>query len=328
MAISKITTNGFNFANGLSRGDFTDSSFGDIVLLENEIGGLLMDSSASGVDVDGHILYNNNESAFFFRDISSTQLSDGAVTLSKISSDTKDQLNEDHIALENEDGNLLLNSSAASTDEGDRIVFNEVFNPSTFNIGGTLTAGNAIKIDSSGSGFEFGSAGGLVKLFQTSASSASSFEIDSTYINSTYDRYRMFLGYQTASDNVTTLVEFIVGGSAVTSNYSYENAALTSSTYSYDVLGAAKMQLGSTVGNATSETGTVVLDLTNVNSTDVATRISGFHYYVNNSGNTVGRAFLGGQDINSYTSVVNGIKFYISSGNIIVKNFTIYGLVK
>ena len=164
MAISKITTNGFNFANGLSRGDFTDSSFGDIVLLENEVGGLLMDSSASGVDVDGHILYNNNESAFFFRDISSTQLSDGAVTLSKISSDTKDQLNEDHIALENEDGNLLLNSSAASTDEGDRIVFNEVFNPSTFNIGGTLTAGNAIKIDSSGLGFEFGSAGKVLQV--------------------------------------------------------------------------------------------------------------------------------------------------------------------
>ena len=52
MAISKITTNGFNFANTLSRGDFTDSSFGDIVLLENEVGGLLMDSSASGVDVE------------------------------------------------------------------------------------------------------------------------------------------------------------------------------------------------------------------------------------------------------------------------------------
>ena len=123
MPISKITTRGFNFANTLSRGDFTDTSFGDIVLLENEDGALLMDASASGVDVEGHILYNNNESAFFFRDISSTQLSDGAVTLSKISSDTKDQLNEDHIALENEDGNLLLNSSAVSTDEGDRIVY-------------------------------------------------------------------------------------------------------------------------------------------------------------------------------------------------------------
>ena len=55
MAISKITTRGFNFANTLSRGDFTDASFGDIILLENELGALLMDASADGVDVDGWI---------------------------------------------------------------------------------------------------------------------------------------------------------------------------------------------------------------------------------------------------------------------------------
>ena len=60
MAISKITTRGFNFANALSRGDFTDASFGDIILLENELGALLMYASADGVDVDGHILYNDN----------------------------------------------------------------------------------------------------------------------------------------------------------------------------------------------------------------------------------------------------------------------------
>ena len=38
-------------------------------------------------------------------------------------------------------------------------LFMMIFNPSTFNIGSTLTAGNAIKVDSSGSGFEFGVAG-------------------------------------------------------------------------------------------------------------------------------------------------------------------------
>ena len=44
MPISKITTRGFNFANTLSRGDFTDTSFGDIVLLENEDGALKLES--------------------------------------------------------------------------------------------------------------------------------------------------------------------------------------------------------------------------------------------------------------------------------------------
>ena len=170
---------------------------------------------------------------------------------------------------------------------------------------------------------------GMVKLFSsTSSSGVANFDIDSTYINSTYDNYRMYLGYQTASDNVIALVDFFVGGTEVTANYSYENAALTSSTYAYDAVGAGKMFLGSTQGNATSETGTVVLDLTNVNSTDVATRIHGFQSYNATNANAVGRVFQGGQDVNSYTSVVNGIKFYISSGNIIVKNFALYGVVK
>ena len=67
---------------------------------------------------------------------------------------TVKSLNFDAIKLENEDGNVLLD-----TDESDRLVYDQVFNPSTFNIGSTLTAGNAIKVDSSGSGFEFGVAG-------------------------------------------------------------------------------------------------------------------------------------------------------------------------
>ena len=172
-------------------------------------------------------------------------------------------------------------------------------------------------------------AGGLVKLFTASdVSSATAFTLDSTYINSTYDNYRMYLGYKTASDSVVVYIRFFVSSSEVTANYSYENAALTSSTYGYDALGSAEMRLGLIQGNSPTETGTIVLDLTNVNSTDVATRIHGFQSYNSTNGNAVGRVFQGGQDINGYTSVVNGIKFYISSGNIIVKNFALYGIVK
>ena len=191
MAISKITTNGFNFANTLSRGDFTDSSFGDIVLLENEVGGLLMDSSASGVDVDGHILYNNNESAFFFRDISSTQLSDGAVTLSKISSDTKDQLNEDHIALENEDGNLLLNSSAVSTDEGDRIVYDAIFidKLNLFNINSFGSSSQVLQVNSGADAFEFANSSQAFATLlstQTVNNASNTFYVQFNNLNTTY----------------------------------------------------------------------------------------------------------------------------------------------
>ena len=41
---------------------------------------------------------------------------------------------------------------------------------------------------------------GMIKLFQGSASAASSFEINSTYINSTYDNYIMFIDATPATD--------------------------------------------------------------------------------------------------------------------------------
>ena len=167
---------------------------------------------------------------------------------------------------------------------------------------------------------------GMIKLLSTSASAAANFQIDNTYINSTYDNYHIDMGFLHATDNTGLNITFLVGGSEVTSNYCYENGALTSSTYNYDALGGTQMQIGGATGNATGETARVTMTLSNVNSTTIATYIHGFHYSSANNGNTVGRAFNAGQDVNSYNSVVNGIKFTPGSGNIIVSYFKLYGL--
>ena len=333
MPISKITTRGFNFANTLSRGDFTDTSFGDIVLLENEDGALLMNASASGVDVDGHILYNNNESAFFFRDISSTQLSDGAVTLSKISSDTKDQLNEDHIALENEDGNLLLNSSAASTDEGDRIVFDEVFNPSTLNIDGTLTAGNAIKIDSSGSGFEFGSAGGLVFISGTTISNVAS--VAFTGIDSTYDTYVFMLNnIVPASDGVHLKMRTSTDGGSSFDNtsgdYDYRSAAINDSG-TFESTGSTSSgtmtlsQGTSNLGSASGESVSSIVYLFQPSNSSLFTTMSytGTAIYSNGS---MRPQF--GSGARMAAEDVDAVQFFMNSGNLESGVISMYGVVK
>ena len=167
---------------------------------------------------------------------------------------------------------------------------------------------------------------GMIKLLSTSASAAASFQIDNTYINSTYDNYHIDMGFLHATDNTGLNITFLVGGSEVTSNYCYENAALTSSTYNYDALGGTQMQIGGATGNASGETARLTMTLSNVNSNTIATFIHGFHYSSANNGNTVGRVFQGGQDVNSYNGVVNGIKFAPGSGNITVNYFKLYGL--
>ena len=173
---------------------------------------------------------------------------------------------------------------------------------------------------------------GMVKLFSsTSSSGVANFDIDSTYINSTYDNYKIIAGYTHVDDNVGANIRFFVGGSIKEVDYSYENAAGTSSTYGYDAYDATTMQVGGAGGNnqsGLSENNTLTFDLTNVNSTTVATRIHGYHYGGATNANTVGRFFQGGQDVNSFNDVVNGIRIYMGGGNIIMQNFVIYGLVK
>ena len=127
-------------------------------------GNIILNSSAAGTDVGDKVLLDrtnaNGQDAGDAINVekeildieginvaSRKQLKLGAVILESGTTDTVD-------------GDvLLLDSTASGVDEGEMILYNETFNPSTFNIGGTLTAGNAIKVDSSGIGFEFGAAG-------------------------------------------------------------------------------------------------------------------------------------------------------------------------
>lgn len=96
---------------------------------------------------------------------------------------------------------------------------------------GNVTAGKVLKVDSvSGSGttgigqLSFGDGGGLVKLLDATISSAvASYDIDSTYINSTYDTYHLYANLHPASDGYDIYGRWIVGGSVDTgTNYGYE----------------------------------------------------------------------------------------------------------
>ena len=175
--------------------------------------------------------------------------------------------------------------------------------------------------------------GGFVKLLSLTGgtTSQSSYDVDSTYINSTYDNYKIIAGYTHPTDNKYAYIRFFVGGTIKEADYTYENAAGTSSTYSYDAYDATSMSVGGAGGNSTGsnlETHTLCIDLTNVNSTTVATRIHGFYYGSATNSNTVGRFFQAGQDVNSATDVVNGIRIYMGGDNIVMRHFAIYGLTK
>ena len=70
---------------------------------------------------------------------------------------------------------VLDGTDNSSTNANDRILYDETFNPATFNIG-TGTAGQAIKVATNG-GLEFGTAGGVlqtVSVFKSDTASTTS----------------------------------------------------------------------------------------------------------------------------------------------------------
>ena len=170
---------------------------------------------------------------------------------------------------------------------------------------------------------------GMVKLFQGSAASAASYEINSTYINSTYDNYVMFIDATPATDAQYLQMRFLHSDSAHTgSDYFFEVEVHSSSTHNYDHDAASHVRVTyQTAGNATGEGMNVFCTLSQVNSTSRPAIVKGNYTTVDGASSQAG-TFCGGQDLGIRTTPITGIHLYFASGNIIMNDFAIYGLVK
>tara|TARA_B100001057_G_scaffold1033_1_gene1019 strand:+ start:127 stop:735 length:609 start_codon:yes stop_codon:yes gene_type:complete len=171
---------------------------------------------------------------------------------------------------------------------------------------------------------------GMVKLFQGSATSAASYEINSTYINSTYDNYLMFIDASPTTDDKDLRMKFLYSDSAHSgSDYFYETEVHSSSSHVYDHDASAYMRISRQgVGNATGEGINVFCTLTQVNSTSRPTTIKGDYTCNPADGSSQGGSFNMGQDLGGRATAITGIHLYFNAGNIIINDFTLYGVVK
>ena len=171
---------------------------------------------------------------------------------------------------------------------------------------------------------------GMVKLFQGSASAASSFEINSTYINSTYDNYLMFIDATPVTDTQTLRMRFLHSDSVHTgADYHYESTVYSSSTYTYDSDAADHVRITyQNCGNVSGEGANVFCTLSQVNSTSRPTVVKGDSNITDQNGNSQCGTFAGGQDFGGRTTAITGVHIYFTSGNIIMNDFAIFGVVK
>ena len=235
--------------------------------------------------------------------VGTTELAADAVTEAKIADDAveSEHLNDNVIS-----GQTELAAEPADTDE--------------FLIS---DAGTLKRIDYS----HIKASGGTTFLYATSASSASSISVSSTYITTTHDLYLIFLSGKMGTDNANIKGQFLdSGGSAVASNYKI-NASRIGDSYDYSgVTTYFDLNNANGIGNDANEGFNVVGWLQNPTSNTITTSFDGFINYSNTGDSSRAEQFSCKRA--DGTEQHYGITFYPNSGTFAEIKISVLGYNK
>ena len=274
--------------------------------------------------------------------IQAVDIANSSISKAKIDADTRLGLQNDSIILDGTDGAgankgdfLTLNGTdGSSTNADDRILFDETFidKIGLFNINTLGSGGQAVKVNTGGTGLEFGAAGGLVLLNTTDVTSATAtVTFDNTLITDTYNKYILeYEGLKPVTDDVEIRSRYSTdnGSSFLTGTFYYG--------YHYTRLGAA-----ATGGTGNTKSDYAVNDYSagnNANYPNAGTfhingmRDSGSYlsirheWIIKNDGDYTYASQEGWTLENA--SVINFMEWSFTSGNIADGTFSLYGLAK
>ena len=168
----------------------------------------------------------------------------------------------------------------------------------------------------------------MTKLLDATISSAvAQYDIDSTYINSTYDTYKVVANLIPASDGPDLHSRFFVGGTIDTgTNYGYEGIPMdgggTFTSDSFDKMRHNRYAIGNASGEAISMEGTLM----SINSTTIPASFVGFSHYGYTGTHPTGNPWTCGYKPAQASNVVNGLRLFFSSGDIASGNVQLYGI--
>lgn len=268
------------------------------------IGGGTVTNVATGTGLTGGPITSTGTISVAAGGIDTTQLADDAVTLAKI---------------------------AAGTD-GELITWDASGNPATVSVG---TAGQVLTSNGTGAAPTMQDAGGGTRTLLATATAASSATVDfNNLLNSTYTRYEVEIdACIPATDNAQLFMKVKTGASTVQStNYNYvmeysvvgsEEVAVSGGAGTYIRLvgnNSANAGIGAAAGEAGCTCKVTVDDPSNASYHTIVSWAGAYE----GSGNGAGYSFGGGEW--GTTTPVTGLQFLMSSGNISVGKFRLYGV--
>ena len=232
--------------------------------------------------------------------IQAVDIASNSISKAKIDADTRLGLQNDSIILDGTDGAsankgdflVLDGTDNSSTNADDRILFDETFvdKIGLFNINTLGSGGEALKVNSAGSAFEFGTAGTFTLLNKTTLSS--SVDVQFQGLMTGYDSYKVVYSIM-RSTNLIPRLYFMSGSTILSSNYDTTSIAASGSVNLYQDDGQGYINLTGTYSNSYS-----------------TSPVQGFFYIINPS------------DSGDYTQVVGSNTFWESASNLVYVTFS------
>ena len=275
--------------------------------------------------------------------IQAVDIANSSISKVKIDADTRLGLQNDSIILDGTDGAgankgdfLVLNGTdGSSTNADDRILFDETFidKIGLFNINTLGSGGQAVKVNSGGTGLEFGAAGGLVLLnTQSVTSSVSTVDFvngtNGVVLDSTYKRYRFICSNMRASSAANFGIRFRQGGSFISTNvYRMKARCLDDNNAEHNASNSTGMNymrlFARSISNDAVETSMIDFTLNDLSNTSSYTSVFGTGGGNKGNGRAEIEMFAG---MITNTTTVDGVQFVLSSGTFEQGDFSLYGI--
>jgi hypothetical protein len=165
-------------------------------------------------------------------------------------------------------------------------------------------------------------------LSDTISSAVAAYDISSTYINGTYDEYKLFFNLTPATDNADLYARVFVGGTVQTGDiYAFETDLMSStSNATDDDTSFFRLNVGG-IGGATGEQCMGTLEFHNVNNA-LPFNYTGTVNEYSTDGTHQACVAGGSLILANRANVVNGWRFYLTSGNIASGTIKLFGLRK
>ena len=170
----------------------------------------------------------------------------------------------------------------------------------------------------------------MVKLLNATISSpVSEYVIDSTHINSTYDKYQLLFSLMPASDGPDLFYEWYTGGSVFAESASYGWEVMPQDTGGI-AHSDSSQNYGRTnrygIGNASGEGIQGSYLMMNVNDTNFPVSMCGRNNYYGTGGVHYSDMSMHGVSPAYRATVMNGFRLRFSSGNIASGTVQLYGI--